>query len=222
MLRGVMADAECPRCGTTALPPEAGLVTCKQCALVYPPHEVLHKTSRSVEPDYPAPPPNVDAFIESDVLIVRWPLARYLGILMIAFAILLVVPAHELASWYARAPFVVVIVVALYAGVVQLLCFHQLAIASDAVTHHVPFAPVPSVRISREGMKTVVVSPTQLGGEIRVLNKSRRAPTRLARGTDRAALRYAAQLIATKLAVPLDDPPNLVNVMRPPGISGPT
>src|SRR4051812_5759418 len=126
MLRGVMADAECPRCGMTTPPPEAGLVTCKQCALVYPPHEVQHKSSRSVEPDYPAPPPNVDAFIESDVVIVRWPLARYLGMLMIAFAILLAVPAHELASWYARAPFIVLIAVALYYGIVQLSCFHQL------------------------------------------------------------------------------------------------
>lgn len=221
MLRGAMVDAECSRCGTTAPPPEAGLVTCKTCGLVYPPHEVQHKLSRSVEPDYPAPPANVDAFIESDVLIVRWPLARYLGSLMIAFAILLAVPAHELVAWYARTPFVVLIVLALYYGLVQLLCFHQLAIAGDGVTHHVPFALLPSTRIAREGMKTVVVSPTHLGGEIRVLNKSRRAPTRLARGTDRGALRYAAQLIATKLAVPLDDPPNLENVVRPPGISAP-
>ena len=205
MLRGAMADAECPRCGTTAPPPEAGLVTCQKCALVYPPHEVQHKTSRSVEPDYPAPPPNVDAFIESDVLIVRWPLARYLGMLMIAFATLLAVPAHELVSWYARTPFLVLIAVALYYGVVQLLGFHQLAIAADGVTHHVPFALWPSVRIRTTGLRAVAMVPTQLGGEIHVRSKSRRARTRVARGTDRVALRYAAQLIGAKLALPLED-----------------
>jgi hypothetical protein len=205
MLRGVMADAECPRCGMTSPPPEAGLVTCKQCALVYPPHEVQHKSSRSVEPDYPAPPPNVDAFIESDVVIVRWPLARYLGMLMIALAILLAVPVHELASWYARAPFVMLIAVALYYGVVQLLCFHQLAIASDGVTHHVPFALVPSLRIPTSGLRAVAMVPTQLGGELHVRSKSRRARSRIARGTDRVALRYAAQLIGAKLALPLED-----------------
>src|SRR3978361_1045297 len=100
MLRGVMADAECPRCGTTALPPEAGLVTCKRCALVYPPHEGQYKTRRSVEPDFPAPPANVDAFIEGDVVVVRWPLARYLGVLVIPCARLLVTPQQPVLHRY--------------------------------------------------------------------------------------------------------------------------
>ncbi|MEP6862205.1 MAG: hypothetical protein ABJE66_16395 [Deltaproteobacteria bacterium] len=205
MLRGVMADAECPRCGMTSPPPEAGLVTCKQCALVYPPHEVQHKSSRSVEPDYPAPPPNVDAFIESDVVVVRWPLARYIGVLLIAVAGLLAVPAHELVRWYSRGPFVVMIVGCVYFAVVQLFGSHQLAIAADGVTHHVPFALVPSVRIPTTGLRAVAMVPTQLGGELHVRSKSRRARTRIARGTDRVALRYAAQLIGAKLALPLED-----------------
>jgi hypothetical protein len=125
--------------------------------------------------------------------------------LMIAFAILLAVPAHELASWYARMPFVVLIAVALYYGVVQLSCFHQLAIAADGVTHHVPFALVPSVRIPATDLRAVAMVPTQLGGELHVRSKSRRARTRIARGTDRVALRYAAQLIGAKLALPLED-----------------
>lgn len=205
MLRGVMADAECPRCGATALPPEAGLVTCKRCALVYPPHEVQHKLARSVEPDFPAPPPNVDAFIEGDVVVVRWPLARYLGVLLIAFAGLFAVPAHELVRWYSRGPFVVLLVACVYYGVVQLLGSHQLAIAADGVTHHVPFALVPTVRIPSANLRAVAVRPTQLGGELHVRSKSRRARTRITRGTDRVALRYAAQLIGAKLALPLED-----------------
>lgn len=205
MLRGVMADAECPRCGTTALPPETGLVTCKRCALVYPPHEVQHKSSRSVEPDFPAPPAHVDAFIEGDVVIVRWPLARYIGVLLISCAVLLAVPIHELASWYARAPFVVAIVAAIYYGVVQLVGSHQLAIAASGVTHHVPFALFPTVRIPAANLRAIAVTPTQLGGELHVRSKSRRARTLVTRGTDRVALRYAAQLIGAKLALPLED-----------------
>ena len=200
-----MVDAECPRCGTTALPPEAGLVTCKRCALVYPPHEVQRKLARSVEPDYPAPPANVDAFIEGDVVIVRWPLARYLGAFSISLAILLAVPVHELSHWYARAPFVAGIAVALYCGALQLFGSHQLAIAADGLTHHVPFAIWPALRVPAANLRAVAVRPTQLGGELHVHSKSRRARTRITRGTDRVALRYAAQLIAAKLALPLED-----------------
>jgi hypothetical protein len=213
MLRGVMADAECPRCGSTAPPPEAGLVTCKKCALVYPPHEVLHKISHAELPELALSPrnvdafmpPNVDAFIEGQVVIVRWPLARYLGVLLVALAGVLAVPAHELAIWYARGPFVAMIIACLYYGLVQLFGSHQLAIAPDGLTHHVPFALLPSTRIPTKGLRAVAIVPTQLGGEIHVRSKSRRARTRIARGTDRVALRYAAQLIGAKLALPLED-----------------
>jgi len=205
MFRGAMVDAECPRCGTTAMPPETGLVTCKRCALVYPPREVQRKAARSVEPDYPAPPANVDAFIEGDVVIVRWPLARYIGVFLISLAVLLAVPVNEFSRWYARAPFLVAIAIALYYAVVQLVGSHQLAIAATGVTHHVPFALVPTVRIPVDGLRAVAVVPTQLGGELHVRSKSRRARTRITRGTDRVALRYAAQLIGAKLALPLED-----------------
>jgi hypothetical protein len=205
MLRGVMADAECPRCGTTALPPEAGLVTCARCALVYPPHEVQHKTSRSVEPDFPAPPPNVDAFIEGDVVIVRWPLARYAGVILIAFAAVLAVPAHELVRWYSRGPFVVLIAACVYYGLVQLFANHQLAIAADRLTHHVPFALLPTVRLPTARLRAVAVLSTRLGGELHVRSTSRRARSLIARGSDPVALRYAAQVIGAKLALPLED-----------------
>jgi len=200
-----MVDAECPRCGTTSLPPEAGLVTCKRCALVYPPHEVQRKIARSVEPDYPAPPASVDAFLEGDAVIVRWPLARYIGVFLISIAVLLAVPIREVTHWYARAPFMAAMAVALYYAAIQLLGSHQLAITAEGVSHHVPFALLPTVRIPAANLRAVAVIPTQLGGELHVRSKSRRARTRITRGTDRVALRYAAQLIAAKLALPLED-----------------
>lgn len=205
MLRGVMADAECPRCGTTTLPPEAGLVTCKRCALVYPPHEVQHKLARADEPDLPSPPRNVDAFIEADVVIVRWPLARYVGVILIACAALLAIPANELVRWYSRGPFVVMIVACGYYGLVQLLANHQLAIAGDQITHHIPFALHRTLRFPTANLRAVAVVPTHLGGELHVRSKSRRARTLITRGSDRVALRYAAQLIGAKLALPLED-----------------
>jgi len=200
-----MADAECARCGATALPPEAGLVTCKRCGLVYPPHEVLHKTSHATPPDFPAPPPNVDAFIESDVVIVRWPLARYIGVILIAFAVMLAIPTHELVRWYSRGPFAVLVIACTYYGLVQLFASHQLAIAADQITHHVPFALHRTLRFPTANLRAIAVLPTQLGGELHVRSKSRRARTLITRGTDRVALRYAAQLIGVKLALPLED-----------------
>ncbi|MEO6776175.1 MAG: hypothetical protein ABI467_24680, partial [Kofleriaceae bacterium] len=191
MLRGVMADAECPRCGTTALPPEAGLVTCTRCGLVYPPHEVQHKFRHAMPPDYPAPPPNVDAFIEADVVIVRWPLARYAGVLMISCALALAAPIHELARWYTRTPLIALGIVVVYYGLVQLLGNHQVAISTEQLTHHVPFALIPSRRFDPATLRGVAVVPTWFGGELHARTTSRRARTLIASGVDRTALHYA-------------------------------
>ena len=88
---------------------------------------------------------------------------------------------------------------------IQLFGSHQLAITAEGLSHHVPFALVPTVRIPAANLRAVAVVPTQLGGELHVRSKSRRARTRITRATDRVALRYAAQLIAAKLALPLED-----------------
>lgn len=70
--RGVMQDAECPRCHTTAPPPETRLATCARCGLVFVPHELVARPAPLPRDEIPDPPPEVLVRREGSVLTVSW------------------------------------------------------------------------------------------------------------------------------------------------------
>jgi len=71
--RGVMQDAECPRCHATAPPPETRLATCPRCGLVFVPHELVPRPPPPARDEIPDPPPHVTVRREGPALTISWP-----------------------------------------------------------------------------------------------------------------------------------------------------
>ncbi|MFT3700254.1 MAG: hypothetical protein QM831_44325 [Kofleriaceae bacterium] len=203
-LRGVMADAECPRCNTTMPPPEGRLATCKTCGLVFTPHEIQHRgRPRAVVDDVepkplPDPPAGVRARREGKAIVITWPLARYvslfffsLGLLLAWFAVNRLVPLYH---WFwAGVAFSATI------GLLQLLGEHVITIEDDRVTHHIAFM-LGRTRIDLQRVTSIEMRKGRLAmWELHLRAPVRSARTMLVRTIDQKPLAYAAAIIAEYL-----------------------
>jgi hypothetical protein len=201
-LRGVMADAECPRCGATSPPPESLLATCARCGLVFPPHEVLHKLPAAPDEapiaiELPPPPPNVTVHREGAAIAIVWPLARYVTAFAFSAGLFLAYLAVSRTPETLTRPFWFGVAVCAVFGVIQLFAHHVVTIGPTAVEHHISFTI---------GTRTVLPFDRTLRVEIRkerwamyelhLISSQRLARTLLVRSVDRAPVTYAAELIA--------------------------
>ena len=75
-------DAECPRCGATAPPTDARLVTCAACGLTFQPHE-LQRPHRAHTPE---PPAGITVTRKPGLVIARWPFERWIGLALAPLA----------------------------------------------------------------------------------------------------------------------------------------
>jgi hypothetical protein len=204
-LRGVMADAECPRCGATSPPPESLLATCARCGLVFPPHEVLHQLpvaydEAPAEIALPPPPPNVTAHREGAAIAIVWPLARYVTAFAFSVGLFLAYLAASRTPETLTRPFWIGVAVAAAFGVIQLFAHHVITIGPTAAEHHISFTI---------GTRTVLPFDRALRVEIRkerwamyelhLISSQRLARTLLVRSIDRAPVAYAAELINARM-----------------------
>jgi hypothetical protein len=205
-LRGVMADAECPRCGATSPPPESLLATCARCGLVFPPHEVLHKLPEKlaapvvVEIELPTPPPRVTVHREAAAIAIVWPLARYVTAFAFSAGLFLAYLAVSGTPATLARPFWVGVAIAAAFGVIQLFAHHVITISPDAVEHHVSFTIGTRTRLPFDRTVRVEIRKQRWAlHELHLISSQRLAPTLLARSIDRSPLTYAADLITARM-----------------------
>lgn len=208
-LRGVMADAECPRCGTTSPPPESLLATCARCGLVFTPHEVLHRLP--VPPDQlaapavvdtalPAPPRHVTVHREGAAIAIVWPLARYITAFAFSAGLFLAYLAVSGTPALLARPFWIGVAVAAAFGVIQLFAHHVITIGPDAVEHHVSFTIGTRTRLPLDRVVRIEIRKERWSlHELHLISSQRLAQTLLARSIDRAPLTYAADLITARM-----------------------
>lgn len=208
-LRGVMADAECPRCGATSPPPESLLATCARCGLVFAPHEVLHKLPAPpaplaapavIEIELPAPPPRVTAHREGAAVAIVWPLARYVTAFAFSAGLFLAYLAASGTPATLARPFWIGVAVAAAFGVIQLFAHHVVTISPDAVEHHVSFTIGTRTRLPLDRVVRAEIRKQRWAlHELHLISSQRLAPTLLARSIDRSPLTYAAELITARM-----------------------
>ncbi|HEY0254354.1 MAG TPA: hypothetical protein VGC41_22655 [Kofleriaceae bacterium] len=196
--RGVMADAECPRCNTKAPPPEGMLATCKRCGLVFTPHEIQHRvrpreTTEEVAPKpLPQPPSGVTARREGSAIVIAWPVARYVAVFLLSLALFL--------AWFASNFYMPVwtgVFIAGLSALVQLFAAHVITLDGDHVSHHIAFSIAPTKRLSLEWVTSLELRKGRLAmWELHLVSKLDGRPTLLARSIDQNPLAYAAAIIA--------------------------
>ena len=191
-LRGVMADAECPRCGQTSPPPESVLATCKRCGLVFPPHEVQHKLAAPNDAalvSLPTPPSGVIARRAGELVRIEWSVARYVALFYFSAALF---TAWFAASKILATPFWIATAIGTVLGVQQLLAKHVIELRGSLVSHFITW------RVGLRIPKRIAADSIEIRKErfaryeLRQLD-GRRAT--IARSIDRAPLDYAAELI---------------------------
>jgi hypothetical protein len=204
-LRGVMVDAECPRCGATSPPPESLLATCARCGLVFPPHEVLHKLPVTEEQDpigieLPTPPPHVTVHREGATIAIVWPLARYVTAFAFSAGLgLAYLAASRTPETLTRTFWIGVAVCAAF-GVLQLFAHHVITISPDAVEHHLSFTIGTRTALPFDRALRVEIRKEQWAMyELHLISSQRLARTLLVRSIDRAPVAYAADLITARL-----------------------
>jgi hypothetical protein len=206
-LRGVMADAECPRCGATSPPPESLLATCARCGLVFTPHEVLHKLPAPVADvavevplDLPTPPPHVTVHREGASIAILWPLARYVTAFAFSAGLFLAYLAASRTPATLTTPFWIGVAVAGTFGVIQLFAHHVITIGPTAVEHHVSFTIGTHTALPFDRALRVEIRKQRWAmHELHLVSSQRLARTLLARSIDRAPLAYAADLISARM-----------------------
>lgn len=206
-LRGVMADAECPRCGATSPPPESLLATCTRCGLVFEPHEVLHKLPAApakvaveVPLALPTPPPHVTVHREGASIAIVWPLARYVTAFAFSVGLFLAYVAASLSPATLTRPFWIGVAGAAAFGVIQLFANHVITIGPTTVEHHVSFTIGIRTQLPFDRALRVEIRKQRWAMyELHLVSSQRLARTLLARSIDRAPLTYAADLISARM-----------------------
>ncbi|HEX7704313.1 MAG TPA: hypothetical protein VF403_26405 [Kofleriaceae bacterium] len=204
-LRGVMADAECPRCGATSPPPESLLATCARCGLVFPPHEVLHKSSAPPDDsligiELPDPPPDVTVHREGAAIAIVWPLARYVTAFAFSAGLFLAYLAASRTPATLTRPFWIGVAVCAAFGVIQLFAHHVITIGPDAVEHHISFTiGTRTVLPFDRAVRVEIRKERRAMYELHLISSQRLARTLLVRSIDRSPLGYAADLITARL-----------------------
>jgi hypothetical protein len=204
-LRGVMADAECPRCGATSPPPESLLATCARCGLVFPPHEVLHKLPSVDEPAdvelaLPTPPPHVTVHREGAAIAIVWPLARYVTAFAFSASLGLAYFAASRTPETLTRPFWIGVAVCAAFGVIQLFAHHVVTIGPTAVEHHISFTiGTRTVLPFDRALRVEILKERWAMYELHLISSQRLAPTLLVRSIDHAPVAFAAELINARM-----------------------
>lgn len=205
-LRGVMADAECPRCNARQPPPETRLATCRACGLVFTPHELQHRvrprevdTALPEPKPLPAPPPHVTARRERTAIVIAWPVARYVAMFMFSLGLFLAwIAVNRLVPWSTL--FWTGVALSGVFGLLQLFAQHVITIDGDAVSHHIAFTVGLPRRIALDRVTGIEVRKGAWAmWELHLIQAGRRGASRLARTIDPNPLGYAAAIIAEYL-----------------------
>jgi hypothetical protein len=197
-LRGVMVDAECPRCGQTSPPPESVLATCKRCGLVFPPHEVQHKLAAPDDDNdalvpLPTPPPGVIARRDGQLVRIEWSVARYVALFYFSAALF---TAWFAASEILATPFWIATAIGAVLGVQQLLAKHVIELRGAFVSHFITWRFGFRIAKRIESADSIEIRKERFARyELRTL-EGRRAT--IARSIDRAPLDYATELIRAR------------------------
>jgi hypothetical protein len=173
-----MPDVECPRCNAT-FPPSVDqkLVTCATCALVFTPHEVVH---RPPFVDILDPPPSVQVTTEGDTITVLTKMSRIAGFCLlvgtIAFTYVGITNWSEL-SWMERCLLCVMTPGCSYLVLVQLRSYRIITIDPASFTHRIAPWPAPwstTMVIARKTIPSVYVRTTtsKRGKRYRVSSKT--------------------------------------------------
>jgi hypothetical protein len=167
-MRGAMPDVECPRCNATFAPTFEKLVTCAKCALVFTPHEVMHRPPNVVPLEVPS---TLQMTTDGDIVTVVSKLSRFTGVfillvMLVMLALLLPVMVNRRAlSWdQLVVVFVIVIVIVpifLYVAVVNLVGYRIITIDPASFFHRIGPLPAPwdspATVVSRKDVPAVCV-----------------------------------------------------------------